>query len=237
MLCLGMVLESLPPQCGDVAIDNWDWDDVPGEERLSGTRWGEYSVVGTYDGESFTVEEAGAAHGPSSIDHGGDPIDTPCKEPEGGWVPDDPGMTSEADRQRATQAATAEPDFAGLWIDHVGDPQPEDMDTDPTSAEIILNVAFTGDLERHTADLRGLWGGPLCVVQHERTEQELQEIQRDFPGGESAIGLQVLWSSVDVVDNAVELGVVVIDPPTTSALQERYGAGAVQVFPALEPVG
>ena len=54
-LCLGGAMESLPPQCGDVLISNWDWDAVEGEERLSGSTWGDFHVVGTYDGETFTV--------------------------------------------------------------------------------------------------------------------------------------------------------------------------------------
>jgi hypothetical protein len=235
MLCLGGVALSLPPQCGDVPVSNWDWDEVPGERNLRGTTWGDYQVTGTYDGESFTVEEAGLPEEPPPFDDG-DPIDTPCDEPEGGWVADDPSRISEADRQAASRDASAEPDFAGLWIDYVGDPKPEDLDVDPTSAEVILNVAFTAELERHTADLRELWGGPLCVVQHQRTEQELQRIQDDFPGGDSTLGLHVLWSSIEVVDNVVEVGVVAIDAEGRAALDDRYGPGAIRTVPALEPI-
>jgi hypothetical protein len=235
MLCLGMLLDSLPPQCGDVPLTNWDWDGVPGERRRSGTTWGEYRVVGTYDGQSFTVQEAAVPHGSAPFDDG-DPIDTPCEEPAGGWVAEDPSRVSEADRQRASQAAAGKPDFAGLWIDYIGNPKPEEMETDPTSAEIILNVAFTGDLERNTADLRALWGGPLCVVQHRHTEHELRSIQHDFPGGDSDLGLDVLWSDIDIVDNVVEIGVVAIDVEGRAAVDERYGPGVVRIVPALQPV-
>lgn len=235
MLCLGMLLESLPPQCGDVRLAGWDWGTVAGEERLGTTTWGEYHVVGTYEGSSFRVLEVGPPDPPPAPDRG-DPVDTPCSEPPGGWVAEDPGRTSEADRQNATREASSEPDFAGLWVDHVGDPAPEEMEADPTSAEIILNVAFTGDLARHDSELRALWGGPLCVVQHERTEAELRSIQRDFPGGRSDLGLSVLWTDVNVVDNVMEMGVVVIDPQTRKALDERYGPGAVRVIPALRPL-
>ena len=57
MLCLGTILESLPPQCGDVRIANWDWDRIKGEERLSGTTWGRYHVMGTLDGKAFIVTD------------------------------------------------------------------------------------------------------------------------------------------------------------------------------------
>jgi hypothetical protein len=177
MLCLGMTLDSLPPQCGDVPISNWDWEEVPGEETMSGTTWGRYHVVGTYDEESFTVIETGPPQ-PGPPDDG-DPIDTPCPEPAGGWKASDPGRTTEADRQAATRAAEAEPDFAGLWVDYIEDFDP-DATEDPGTEGMILNVAFTGDIQRHTAEIGELWGGPLCVVEHSRTEAELHRIQKDL---------------------------------------------------------
>ena len=59
MLCLGAMAMSYPPQCGDVPIANWNWDAVEGEEKASGASWGQYHVVGTYDGEIFTVTHVG----------------------------------------------------------------------------------------------------------------------------------------------------------------------------------
>jgi hypothetical protein len=233
MLCLGMILESLPIQCGDVPISNWSWDEVDGEETRSGTTWGRYHVIGRYDGETFTVLET-ASPRPQPPDDG-DPIDTPCPEPEGGWVATDPTRTTEADRQAASQAASAEPDFAGLWVDYVEEPDPEATE-DPGTEGLILNVAFTGDIERHRAEIGRAWGGPLCVVQHTRTEAELRRIQKDLEPSADEIGIQVLWSSAAVVENVVEVGVVAIDPQARAELDDRYGEGAVRVFPALHPV-
>jgi hypothetical protein len=236
MLCLYMLLESLPPQCGDIPITGWDWDGVPGERTLRGTTWGgDYHITGTYDGESFTVEEAGLAEGSPPVPDGGDPIDTPCDEPEGGWTVADPSRTSMADRQAASRAANAEPDFAGLWIDYVEEPDP-DAPEDPGTEGMILNVAFTGDIERHRAELGGLWGGPLCVVQHARTEAQLQRIQDDLEPSADELGIQVLWSSVEVVDNVVEVGVVAIDAQGRAALEDGYGAGATRPVPTLTPI-
>jgi hypothetical protein len=233
MLCLGTILESLPIQCGDIPISDWSWDEVDGENRRSGTIWGRYHVVGTYDGETFRVIETGPPQSEPGDD--GDPIDTPCPEPEGGWVAADPSRTTEADRQAATKAASAEPDFAGLWVDYIDDFDPEAPE-DPGTEGMILNVAFTGDIDRHTAELGELWGGPLCVVQHTRTEAELHRIQKDLEPSADELGIQVLWSSTAVVDNVVEVGVVAIDPRTRAELDDRYGEGAVRVFPALHPV-
>lgn len=56
MICF-VIRTSLPPQCGNVAISNWHWRAVEGEERLSGTIWGAYHVFGRYDGERFTITD------------------------------------------------------------------------------------------------------------------------------------------------------------------------------------
>lgn len=56
-LCLGAIAESYPPQCSGIPIDGWSWDGVDGSESASGVTWGSYAVQGTYDGETFTVDE------------------------------------------------------------------------------------------------------------------------------------------------------------------------------------
>jgi hypothetical protein len=56
-LCEGAIAESYPPQCSGKPIVGWDWDDVEGEQSASGTTWGEYHVVGTWDGEQLTLTE------------------------------------------------------------------------------------------------------------------------------------------------------------------------------------
>jgi hypothetical protein len=56
-LCEGAIAESYPPQCSGKPIVGWDWDDVENEESASGTTWGEYHVVGTWDGEQLTLTE------------------------------------------------------------------------------------------------------------------------------------------------------------------------------------
>jgi hypothetical protein len=56
-LCEGAIAESYPPQCSGKPIVGWDWDDVDGEESASGTTWGVYRVVGTWDGERLTLTE------------------------------------------------------------------------------------------------------------------------------------------------------------------------------------
>ena len=66
-LCLGPVAESYPPQCGGPAITNWDWADHQDMfEQQGDVRWGPFAVTGTWDGTSFTLDEAipGALYDP-----------------------------------------------------------------------------------------------------------------------------------------------------------------------------
>jgi hypothetical protein len=53
-LCLGAVMESFPPQCSGVPLDDWTWDGVDGSETSGQTTWGAYAVYATYDGEQLT---------------------------------------------------------------------------------------------------------------------------------------------------------------------------------------
>lgn len=59
-LCLGAVALSHPPQCGGPAIVGWDWSEHGRDmfDRAGGVRWGGYHLVGRWDGQAFTVEEA-----------------------------------------------------------------------------------------------------------------------------------------------------------------------------------
>lgn len=226
-LCLGGIMESLPPQCDGPAITNWSWDEAADEESRSGTTWGTYRVTGTYDGESFSLTEP---PGPPVMDDEDDTDFTaPCDEPEGGWVAPDPSKTSDGDRTETMKAARREPDYAELWIDYLDDPTTEE---EAIGAAYILVMAFTGDLERHETVARETWGGPLCLVQHERTFKGLRAIQDEL----GDFGFETLWSSIDVMSNTVDVGVVVATHQMLADLEERYGPGTVEVDAALRPV-
>ena len=231
-LCLGGVADSLPPQCGGVPILGWDWDVVQGEESRSGTSWGEFHVTGSYDGASFTMTEVTAPRGGAPEDN---EIGTPCPMPDGGWVAPDVSRATEDDLLVAGHAAEAEPDSAGFWIDYVEDPVDDETPVPPGG--IILNAASTGDLERHAASLRELWGGPLCVTEVATTHRDLERIQREIGDGAlEPLGLDATWSATYVFDNVVEVGVVVATDQDRAAVDERYGEGVVELIPALTPV-
>jgi hypothetical protein len=229
-LCLGSIATSLPPQCGDVPIVGWNWDKVDGEQRLNGVIWGDYHVVGTYDGAAFTVLSVSSRETPTPDP--GDPFASPCPAPAGGWVAVDPEQASEQNRTEAMRLARGEPDFAGFWIDYLADSLNEE---DP--GPYVLNVAFTGDIDRHEAELRAVWGGPLCVVQFERTYRVLLSIQQELSdGAAAALGLQLLWSDTSELTNQVEIGVVLSGAEEEAALEATYGKGTVHVLSALKPV-
>ena len=114
---------------------------------------------------------------------------------------------------RTLEAARAQPDHAGAWVDGP-----------------VLNLAFTGDLPRHEAEARRTWGGPVCVVQHERGLAELQRISDELW---ERTDLEVFSTAVLEVENAVEVGVVAVTQEQQRALDERYGKGAVRVQPGL----
>ena len=54
-LCVGMLFQSLPPQCDGPPIHGWDWAAVEQEESASNVTWGDYVVYGTWDGNAFTA--------------------------------------------------------------------------------------------------------------------------------------------------------------------------------------
>jgi hypothetical protein len=233
-LCLGGVEQSLPPQCGGLPLVGWDWAQVDGEEEAAGTTWGEYTVTGRYDGTALTVTEQQVVGVRPRPDDEDDRFATACPEPAGGWRLADPNRADDAALQAAVALAQGEPDHAALWVDQSGPPDEQAS----ASGDLVLNVAFTGHLARHEAELREVWGGPLCVVQLDRTVRELRALQDELSsGGIDDLGLEVLWSSTLERQQVIELGVVAASSEQLDAVEQRYGSGVVRVVPALTPVG
>jgi hypothetical protein len=237
-LCLSTVAESYPPQCRGIPLEGWSWDDVAGEETAAGTTWGDYHVVGSYDGHAFTIAEASAPQERERPeDEEQDRFTPPCPEPPGGWRAPDPERATHDQMGDAAIAAQEEPDFAAIWV---GYPYKDPTETNPENMgpnDIVLNVAFTGDIERHERELREIWGGPLCVVERGQRYRDLRSVQRELGEvAESDFGLQVLWSDIDEIGGAVLLSVVTIDEATKAELDRRYGEGVVEVTAQLRPV-
>lgn len=227
-LCLGPVMDSLPPQCSGPPVIGWDWDLIADEETAGEVTWGYATVVGHFDGERFELAEARAPEWPEGDE---DPIATACPEPSGGWDSPDPDRMTEAHRTRVMRTARREPDFAGLWIDYLEEPA-EFEDT-----PYVLNVAFTGDLQRHEDEIRDEWGGPLCVAKVDLTLDELMKIQNELSGSVGKdLGLEVLTSGSNQEENTVEISVVIVTEEQLAAITERYGPGVVEVDSRLRPI-
>ena len=229
MLCWS-VATSLPPQCGDIPTAEWSWEKVDGEERLNGVTWGSYHVVGRYDGKVFTVVEAGPPRG-DDRPREDTAITSPCATPDGGWQASDPTRAKQSDVDAVVERARSAPDHAGFWLVYLDEPHGE---REVAPGRILLNAAFTGDLERHRAELEELWGGPLCMVEHEHTLEELTRIQSELTA--QAKGLRLLSSGTDEVRNRVLVDVVFADADAQAKMDEKYGKGTVVLSSALRSV-
>lgn len=232
-LCLGPVMESLPPQCGGPELIGWDWAEIPDEGTAGGTTWVDGVVVtGTFDGEAFTLTRPAVP-----VDQYDGPLpaeperslDTPCPEPPGGWRVLDPGTATMAHFEEAAAAATRLDGYADSWVDYLQPPD-HSVETDGYEPDnVILNVRVVGDPAATAARLREIWGGALCVSVARRSEAELRAIHDqvlDRPGVLSS------WTGFDVV----ELGVLYDDGSLQRSLDQEYGKGVVQVHSALVPL-
>jgi hypothetical protein len=237
VLCLTGFAGAGPPACRGLPIPNWRWDQVQGEQAASGITWGRYRLVGAYDGASFTVTRAALAppeRQPSAQEQFKHEPKPGCPEPAGGWAVPDPARRSEPYLEPVTRVARAQPDFAGVWLSYLA-PMGDNVAEEP--GEFVLNVAFTGELARHEAELRPRWGGRLCVIGQQRSYRQLVGIQRELHGEAGTdLGLRVLGSGIRESANAVTLMVVVLEVRARAALEARYGVGAVQATAKLTPV-
>lgn len=232
-LCLGIVAQPRPPVCAGPPIDGWVWADGS-FESASGVRWGEFSVVGAFDGERFTVESVGP---PEEAVADWKPLGTPCPEPPGGWQIVDLDLTTFDSREATIQAAHDLADFGTLWVDQSRNPAlnadggfdrgDEDLVNDPRFQ--ILNVAVAGDPAVAEARLRETWGGMLCVSSAETTLVERTRISNELL---KLPGILRSGPSADVV----EIKVIHDDGSLQAWVDETYGAGAAVVESALVPV-
>lgn len=235
-VCLGGVMESMPPQCRGVPLAGWDWADHEGAyEEAGAVRWGDFTVTGTFDGTTLTVTDAlPGALGTGTGDVPRRDVGPPCPEPAGGWADDPLPLVA---HEEVLAAARARADYAGGWVTH-RDPRPaEEIDQlvadDPGAGLVppVVTIRVTGDPAAAEADLRPLWDGPLCVTTAERTEAELVEIQTEVNAVDGMLG-----SSQDTLTGTVDLQVVHDDGTLQAELDERYGAGVVRVESALVPL-
>ena len=232
-LCLGVFHRSYPPQCGGPDIVGWDWNAAPATVSGS-TRWGEYVVVGTFDGERLTLTEPQRVATPADYPASPDPFTIPttsCPEPAGGWLP---LAAAEAGRTQALTYISRTPDRSAFWFDR-----------GPGRPTSILNVRYARDAARHEAELRKVFRGNLCVSEGGRSNAELAAIQSEIfaksgplldAAGKPRPRPGALGGSVSESRGILELQVVLDSGEVQRSLDQRYGAGAIEVQSALTPV-
>ena len=218
-LCF-VTLESLPPQCGTgIRLAGWSWDAIDVERVDGDVTWvDQIYVAGTYDAESevLTVDDVRV---PTEADRDrilmSAPLpdhDVPCDPPAEGW----PTRTGAFPLDRVAEIDG----YAGSWSDPTGQ---------------VMVVAVTGDLAAAEAAVRELDDGGLCIVQADRSADELADVQGRLA---QADGIELLSSSVwvDASGEWVEAEVVVADPELQATLDAEFGEGVVRLQPQLLPL-
>lgn len=241
-LC-GAVAESYPPQCSGPDVIGWEWDAVEDFDRASGTTWGFYEVTGTWDGTSLTLTETPIIPEPltdAELDEIHPKLRTACPAPAGGWAEFEDQPERLERLEEALRYAQEQPEFGGIWVSYPDREDESDEPSDPNAdadmgnsdmGNMVYNVSFTADWERHETEMTALWGGPLCVTQASVSEAELQqrldEMMAEIEGwtGASANGA---FGTVTID--------VYVDQGYQAAADARYGPDAIQINALLRPV-
>jgi hypothetical protein len=124
-------------------------------------------------------------------------------------------------------AARAQVDIGGMWVDQSINPAGAANDF----TKMVVNVSFTGDLDRHERELRALWGGPLCVSRAAISARALANRRADV---ERVVG-PFLWSSADERAGRIDVQVFLDYRGLQAKFDEEYGSGAVRITSLLQP--
>lgn len=157
---------------------------------------------------------------------------TPCPEPAGGWTATDLDRTGSTARSALAAYLADESALARVWWDTKAAPEPG-----------VLNVAFTGDLDRRRSEIAGIWGGPICVSSGTRSIAELRSAAArlsshagSLPGGPDEPPRLATCCGVDRERGAVSLFSVVHDRALDDWIERWAGGVPVHVDAYLEPV-
>ncbi len=218
-LCAGIVRTSLPPRCDGIRLTNWSWERLPGVETMSGTTWGSFHVVGTYDGGGFTVEDASAPALPGSRTDGFNPDFSPaCSDPE---VIDPTVNVFEWEAATQDLPPLLIPNLAAMWV------------TDTPGKYVVNVVVRPGASAEATQLIRARWPGFLCVVERDQpTEAELNAVQN---GVQDVVGQMVWLASADHRKGVVYALVTVVDDTARDSVDRAFGPGVVELSGVLTP--
>ncbi|MFF4778915.1 hypothetical protein [Microtetraspora fusca] len=238
-LC-AIVMLSAPPQCDGLDVIGWDWDAVE-HSAQDGVSWGDYHVVGTWDGTRLTLTEPPRPAKPRPDRSGQTDFTTPCPTPAGGWRPVAREKATDRALDAALDRARELPGYAASWVDQAYLDEIDGYDsTDPRDAQryandpkrLVLNLQFTGDATARESAIRAVWGGALCLSRAPHSEAELQALQekatKEIKG--------VLSARKDGRAGNVLIWVWVVRPELQREVDEKYGKGLVVLHGYLKPV-
>ena len=240
-LCLGGVATSLPPQCGGPPLPHWDWAALDGGfEEQSGTRWGEFVVIGAFDGSRSTPSEVVPAARRRPLP---DPAEedsfrrrhAPSPKAAGSSMPSDDDRDRDGPRvQRCEEPVrpTGDPGSTRS-INPVADEEPSGIEweiamSDPSNT--IVNVAVTDDLAGAEAAIRDVWGGPLCVSEAIHTDRELRRARGGVLRATRLLRRRCLGTTTS------SAYVLHDDGSIQAWVDQEYGEGVVAVSSALVPI-
>jgi hypothetical protein len=218
--CVGVVWATDPPQCDGLTLIGWGWP-RQGTENTGGVRWGEFTLVGTYDGASFTYRRLATKAEIPSTPTEDEATGGPCPEPRGGWVSPRPARTTESDLSRATAEAYGLPGYTDSWVDT--------GDNSRSLEDQILAVRVTKNVPRARRQLGRIWGGPLCVTRSRHTSDNLGNISDTVSATPGYLigGANEGW---------VDAQFVYDDGTLQRRFDKRYGAGMVVISTTLHPL-
>lgn len=214
MLCTG-VLDSYPPQCsGPTLVGDFDWSQIP-HETANGVRWskGSHRVIGTLDltkGKygTFTLTRPISSTATTS-DPGPQPDLSPvCTDPLRGR---DATKTSQ-NAALARDALIEKLPAISIWI--------------ADDASKSFNVLVKGDAEQTRAQLREVWGGPLCVASGQGTTMadRVKAVERVI-ALMPLIGLEGAAPGGQGRDDALQISLTMPNPNLEATVREAAGAG------------
>lgn len=219
------VAGSYPPQCGGPRIVGWDWDAVEGEETASGVTWIDAVLIGTWDGERFTVTRPPQ---PASTMSQPPPVD-PAEFAPGCDAPD----VVDPSHGRDEVDAVIEPlEAAGVSSIRVSDPATE------WDGPFVLTVLVPpGRGEETTALVRRNYRGALCVVERDLpTIDELMALQDEVlaAGHDTPLG-PLIGGGPDTDRGVVQVQVLAATDEARAYASRRWG-DRVELDPMLRPV-
>lgn len=213
VVCFGPVAEAYPPECEGPLILGLDWEEMPNQRESQNVRWGQARVVGTYDGQAFTLSRPPMPPAFPVESDGGiglNPYAQLCTEPFDDGGEDWDGMSQEAETARREAARILE-GRSGYVSSYM------------TEGRSVLNVLVVPgtDLVALRSDLREVWGGGLCVQSRKAPPRDEVYAAMDALGRAS---LPELYSWSAAPEGGLNVEVLLADDETVNAVHQVVSA-------------